>query len=304
MVTIRDKIALYGCFYGPAQVLGAGEAVASSGTSLFSVAKLSFMKIEELYHRFVSKNDEKKFDVQMNITTEFKKLNNRVYNVFMAIITIIPFGGIYRNRQAKKSDLIHDLLPKGNKQFLEGNFKESYKTFKEASKLGSFEADYYIALGANDFIKAGLITDKDEVSVRLHRAVKKGYSSAQILLTYHYDQSRVIANLPQEKDLKKAFELLMKAALQGNKKAMNSLGIAYSRGDGVTQSSELANYWYKQAMEKGDLAGQVNYACNLFDGIGVKKDEQEAAKLLNVAHKKGNKDTIPCMSERNIAITP
>ena len=44
-----------------------------------------------------------------------------------------------------------------------------------------------------------------------------------------------------------------------------------------------AAHWLKRAADAGIIAGQVEYAIMLFNGVGVEKDEAEAAKIFLAA---------------------
>lgn len=252
MITFRDKIALYGCCLGPAQILGVCEFVVFGSASLLSAAKICFGKIEEAYNR---SSCNKKFDIQMKIATESQTLNNRVYETFIAIITIIPLGGISRYFTTIKEQKIKALLDAANRlasQDSPNSFKIAYKKYKEASDMGSLEADYFICFYAPKWITFKQ-TISEDISKLLHKTADRGHAEAQYLLASHYATETF---LQLSKDLKKSFELLSKSALQGHKTAMKDLGLAYYNGDGVESSNELAKYWFEQAKKFGHPDGQ------------------------------------------------
>lgn len=298
MVKVGDQIALTSI--GPAQILGVAELAFYTGGSILSVAKICLEKIGELYHRHLSKNVNKKFDLQILITAEFKVLNDRVYAIFMAIITIIPFGGIYRYGQAKNEEVIDDLLIEGDKFVEADDYTLAFKKYKEAVGRGSVEALSAICQNDSEYIKQGLIT-KEEMSKLLHQAAAKGDADAQEWLAGHYYNyySKDTDYLKLPKDEAKAFKLVTQSALQENPNAMNTLGTVYGKMK-TRDSQQSANYWFKKAMSKGSIHGQMNWASNLANGKGVtanKADKVEATRLYRDAFKKDIEDATDSLEQ-------
>jgi TPR repeat protein len=61
-----------------------------------------------------------------------------------------------------------------------------------------------------------------------------------------------LAGIGVTKDSKKALFWYKKAALQGEVKSQNNLGVMYLRGEGVPRDVEQAKYWYKMAADQGN----------------------------------------------------
>ena len=59
-------------------------------------------------------------------------------------------------------------------------------------------------------------------------------------------------------------------------------------GKGVALDIDEAAHWLKRASDEGIIAGQVEYAIMLFNGIGVVKDEAGAAKIFELAAARRN----------------
>lgn len=308
MVTIRDNMAR--TIVVVPQILGTVELVGYAGGSVWSVAKLSLQKLAELYYSHISKNFERTLDFQIKITAELKVLNGRVYAIYMAIITIIPFGGIYRFRQAEKEVAIEKLIDEGKKFAKDNEYTKAFMKFEEASKMGSVEAKYQIFLDADEYTDSErqiLIKIKvDDVTKLLQEAADKEYPPAQHALGYLYGDESYHPPIKLKQDKEKAFKLITKAALQQYPKAMCDLGFLYEDGSfGETDKEKnlkLANYWYKKAMSIGSLDGQAYWANNLYNGNGVKADEEEAIRLLQEAHAKGNEKARDCLNENNLPL--
>jgi TPR repeat protein len=65
--------------------------------------------------------------------------------------------------------------------------------------------------------------------------------------------------------------------------AMALLAELYTRGLGVNQDWEKAASWYKLAAQRGNKRAAYDYAMLLMQGTGVKKDPDEARRLLEQA---------------------
>lgn len=63
----------------------------------------------------------------------------------------------------------------------------------------------------------------------------------------------------------KAFAWYQKAAEAGNMAAMNQLGLAYLRGDGVEENKEFAREWFQKAADAGEESakGNLEYLLNM-----------------------------------------
>jgi len=66
------------------------------------------------------------------------------------------------------------------------------------------------------------------------------------------------------------------------------LGRAYARGEGVTQSYELAGCWYRKAADQGNLKAMHNLGILYLEGIGITKNEVEGYKLIRQAAEQGD----------------
>jgi hypothetical protein len=68
-------------------------------------------------------------------------------------------------------------------------------------------------------------------------------------------------NLKEENSselLTKASQWVRKAANQGDREAQNTLGLMYSKGEGVKQNLRLAKKWFKKAAALGHVQAQSN----------------------------------------------
>ena len=81
-------------------------------------------------------------------------------------------------------------------------------------------------------------------------------------------------------DFKKAFELILKAAEQGDVIAMSNIGGMYKRGEGVKKDLAKALEWRCKAGEKGDVNIQHELGTWYFKGndeYSIEKDAKKAA---------------------------
>lgn len=81
------------------------------------------------------------------------------------------------------------------------------------------------------------------------------------------------------KDLKKSFELHMKAANFGLAAAEHSVGKAYQLGIGTEKNDELSYVYYKRAYEHGSRAVCLDLGNCYIDGRGTNKDDLKAFEI-------------------------
>lgn len=88
-------------------------------------------------------------------------------------------------------------------------------------------------------------------------------------------------------DFKRAYEILLPLAEQGNPDAQITLGIMFDYGQGVAKDDAQATGWYRKAAMQGMPAVQHNLGVKYFEGIGIGKDYTEAARWWRMAAKLG-----------------
>ncbi len=141
-----------------------------------------------------------------------------------------------------------------------------------------------------------LATDDDTKIVEQARAAiaDNDYSKAQDLVT-PLAQRNVAAAQNVLGDLKfasgeneAAFDLYTKAALQGDVKAQNNLGMAYASGRGTGRNDLEAVKWWRKAAEQGHAKAQNNLSVMYSRGRGVPEDAQLAAQWCEKAAVQGD----------------
>ncbi|PVU89365.1 hypothetical protein BB561_005403 [Smittium simulii] len=89
-------------------------------------------------------------------------------------------------------------------------------------------------------------------------------------------------------DDKKAFQLYLKSAKQGNSRGQGILGYCYGEGFGVKQNKQEAVKWYMLAATQGESVAMYNLGYCYEDGIGVARKPLLAVLWYRKAAKKGN----------------
>jgi uncharacterized protein len=82
-------------------------------------------------------------------------------------------------------------------------------------------------------------------------------------------------------------EELRALAEQGNAADQFNLGVAYERGQGVSQDYQEAMRWYRLAAMQGDSAAQYKLCVMSDKGVGVPQDYQEALRWCRLAADQG-----------------
>src|ERR1017187_384117 len=74
------------------------------------------------------------------------------------------------------------------------------------------------------------------------------------------------------------FQELKANAEKGDAEAQYGLGLAYARGEGVTNNEAEATKWFRKAAEQNNADAQFTLGSYYAFGEGMAKDEVEAAK--------------------------
>jgi len=83
---------------------------------------------------------------------------------------------------------------------------------------------------------------------------------------------------------------LQEKAEQGDVEAQFKLGVAYTKGQGVSQDYTKAVEWFSKAAEQGHAISQFNLGCMYLSGRGVSQDDAKATEWLHKAAEQGNKE--------------
>jgi TPR repeat protein len=81
---------------------------------------------------------------------------------------------------------------------------------------------------------------------------------------------------------------LRRLAEQGNAAVMNRLGYMYARGLGVPRDESEAARWYRSAASAGNVPAMSELAMMLFEGRGVERNSAEGLNMLRSAADSGN----------------
>ena len=98
-------------------------------------------------------------------------------------------------------------------------------------------------------------------------AAEQNYADALFTLSTIYDEG-VLVN----KDAKRAFQLMEKAANKKLASAQFNLGVMFANGHGTPLDSSKAVRWYEKAARQNYALAQFNLALMYFEGKGIKKD--------------------------------
>lgn len=93
-----------------------------------------------------------------------------------------------------------------------------------------------------------------------------------------------------EKNQERADELIFKAAEKGDAEAQNRVGVRYSSGRGLPKDPRKAVEWYRKSADQGDPWGQYNLATHYENGTGIIKDVVTAAELYLKSAEQRNAD--------------
>lgn len=153
------------------------------------------------------------------------------------------------------------------------DMKEAAKWYRLAAENGDTDAQY--SIGCLYFDGDGVPQDDKEAFKWFRMAAAKGYASAQYELGYcYYNGYGVEANYEE------ALNWLLLAAKQDDGKAYYLLGEYYFA---LVNNYEEALKWFILASNKGVKKSDVMLGHFYFEGLGVKKDYNEAFKHYMIA---------------------
>src|SRR5215470_55860 len=89
-------------------------------------------------------------------------------------------------------------------------------------------------------------------------------------------------------DYAASVEILKKRAASGNAGAQNDLGVMYHKGLGVPRNDAEAARLYKLAADQGHTKGQANLGLLHYFGDGVPRNYEEAVRLFRLAAAKND----------------
>ncbi|TFI32869.1 sel1 repeat family protein, partial [Histophilus somni] len=93
--------------------------------------------------------------------------------------------------------------------------------------------------------------------------------------------------LYKQQNYSAAFPLLKQLGEKGNAKAQAVLGTMYMFGQGITQNSQQAVYWYTKAAEQGAAKAQSMLGFMYTNGLGVTQNSQQAVYWFTKAAEQG-----------------
>jgi TPR repeat protein len=167
-----------------------------------------------------------------------------------------------------------------------GDYARALPIWRSQAQSGSAEAQNQI--GLLYLAGKGVAADPVEAVRWFRLAAMKGLPTAQFNLAECYATGNGVPL-----DAAAANDLYAKAAKRGLAAAQYKMGILLSK-DAQLQSVLLdAAEWFKKAADQGNIPAQVNLAVAFADGQGVRRDQVEALKWLDiVAHRLPPSDTV------------
>lgn len=128
------------------------------------------------------------------------------------------------------------------------------------------------------------VDDKPTYTAELQQKAEAGDVAAQLDLARCYDSGSGIEKNPVE-----AHKWFLKAAEQGNGRALNAVGISYENGTGgVEKDAAEAVKWFRKSAELGSGYGLNSLGRCYEYGKGVQKDLTEAVKWYRQSAEQGN----------------
>nr|WP_295931857.1 serine/threonine-protein kinase [uncultured Dyadobacter sp.] len=229
---------------------------------------------------------------------------------------------------AQRITMLHALVP-GMEDYYSAKYKSAFQKLKEASELGSGDADYY--LGELTYNGLGTVKDYQKGWKYSTSAAERGFRMAYWRMANAYQTGKGVKRdvYKSDKYYLEAIEAMKKLAEADDPEALGNLGMMYANGEGVPKNEKLAleyllrsaktgyafiqsnlaqayQYgsgtdvnlgeavrWYKASSQKGHPAAQLALGNMYLTGTGVGKSIAEGMKLI---YKAANQNYSPALS--------
>ena len=164
----------------------------------------------------------------------------------------------------------------GQRLYNAKDYAGAIEWFNKATNKGHVEAMY--RLGFMYEFGQGVAENNIQAAEWYRKAIDKGNYEAMYRLGVLYYE---VNNYEQ------AFVYLNKAAEYNYMQALNSLGVMYSNGRGVTRDDAKALELYRKAADRGLPVAMYNVGYMYANGRGVTQDRNEAIKWMRMSADKG-----------------
>jgi hypothetical protein len=231
------------------------------------------------------KNQNKNKENEMNRKRVFTTLITMMIGAFCMAYGTLPQGNVRKYKAGR--------YPKGKKARMyetqSANPRTGSTTDKPAQKQGPTVDDKtsHVSTSTKDRVvqpQTPKVEDKPSFTAELKQKAESGDVTAQLNLALCYDSGSGIEKNPVE-----AHKWFLKAAEQGNGRAMNAVGTDYANGiGGVEKDLTEAVKWYRKSVEQGNDRGQNSLGWCYECGKGVEKDLTEAVKWYRKSTEQGN----------------
>ena len=193
---------------------------------------------------------------------------------------------LYWFEKAASEDFIHAIVALGDiyfdGEYIEKDLKKAFGYFSRAAEKG----DPWGKLNVAEFYEKGLVIAKDLEKAKVlcqeaydafyELATTEDNGDAQFRMGLFYLEGLPLIGI--EQDYLQATEWLERAALAGDYRAQNDLGLLYKHGLGVGKNYEKSFYWFSKAALYGDKVALSNVAICYYWGQGVPQDFRKAAE--------------------------
>ena len=197
----------------------------------------------------------------------------------------------------------------GEKAFKEHRFEDAINYYMEAEELGHANAksEYLKAQKEQQKALAEIYYTNGEMAFKEHRfeeainyykkAEKSGHAKAKAgYIKAEKEQQNILSqtnlrkakNAIDEHRFEEAVRLLQDPASQGNSEAQFLLGTCYYNGEGIKKDPDEAAKWFRKSAEQGDIDAQYKLGLCYLTGAGVAFREDEAIYWLQKAAEQGH----------------
>lgn len=214
-------------------------------------------------------------------------------NVLMRMINFVGENERKYLKNMKNENIAEKLLSDGLELLNSGNDKKLEKGFgllRASSVLGNMTAIYYEGICYKEGL--GIYQSAERAFERFNMAADS-IVEAMFELGLCY-----IHGIGTEQDIHKSFECFSEAAQSGLPEAQYELAVCYRYGEGTEQNIEEALFWYEEAASQGYLKAYHNMGVIYQNGLGgIPKDNNKAFDCFKKAAEEENVESFFCIGQ-------
>ncbi len=215
-------------------------------------------RYKEWDNKYIQKYNEQESYFNNHINTKFAEYKEFNKNILKELLNVLNISS--NNGDSEAQYWLANIYSNGD--IIEKNYTKALELYTKSAKHGNDKSQTNLGkiylFDKNDGTLD--IVNGEEAIYWFKKAAENGNVEGQFNLAWMYGYYDNFNNNPRvEKNIKKAFEWMMKSANNEYSRSQRWLGMMYERGEGCQKDLNKALYWYKKAYENGAVFSKEDY---------------------------------------------